>query len=133
MRMLPANDDLREMWKTFPVRFEGPRRSRCCEWPTVLVQSMNGGFVTSNCRKCNRSDSLSEADFIDRIRVWVACPECGDCMFREMVRKNYAFVCHACDVGILLADLLPRWNELRPENRSLRSATGLIGAPRSPR
>lgn len=114
MRLVPANSVLREIWKTFPVRFEGPRISRCCSWPTVLVQSMDGGFVTSNCSKCGKCETLSNHEFIDGLRIWVACPECGDPMYREMIDKNYGFVCHACEVGIRLAEILPRWNDLKP-------------------
>src|SRR6266446_3121222 len=77
MRLLPADPAIRGVWKTFPVRFEGPRVSRCCSWPTVLVQSMDGGFVTSNCSKCGKYETLSRAEF-DDLAIWMACPECGD-------------------------------------------------------
>ena len=114
VRLIPAEPNLRDVWKTFPARFEGPSRSACCKWPTVLVQSMDGGFVTSNCFKCGKKETLSNADFLERVRIWVACPQCDDPMYRQMIDKNYGFVCLTCEVGIRLADLLPRWNEVKP-------------------
>jgi len=114
MYLYPVDELLREAWKTFPVRFPGPANSRCCSWPTILVQSMDGGFVTSNCWKCGNYDTLSQPDFLHKVSIWLACPKCGDLMYRSMVGNNYGFTCHDCDVAIRLADVLPRWQDLKP-------------------
>src|SRR4051794_2367239 len=44
--------ELLEGWKSYPVRVCGPRPSACHGKPTLLVQSMAGGFVSANCCEC---------------------------------------------------------------------------------
>ena len=48
------------IWKEYPVRISGLKESSCCKSPTVLVQSMEGGFVTRNCWKCGHFETLPE-------------------------------------------------------------------------
>ena len=98
-------------WKSYPIQVIGPEESRCCNQPTLLVQSMQGGFVTSNCSKCGKSDTLPERDFLD-LHMWVNCPECRKKMHPEMVDKNYTYQCDKCQLYIWLSDLLPNWEEL---------------------
>jgi hypothetical protein len=112
MNVYPIDKAVRETWKTTPIRIGGPAASQCCALPTVLVQSMDGGFVTSNCWGCGKKDSLSRADF-DRLSIWLACPRCLQPMTRGMVDQNYAFTCGACDIAVRLADVLPWWHELK--------------------
>ncbi len=112
MRIHPVDAQTRDFWKTYPVRFSGHSISECCGKPTLLVQSMEGGFVTRNCSQCGLKDPLPEEVFFKKIDLWVACPKCKQPMKRDMFGKNYGFVCEPCDRVILLAALLPRWEDL---------------------
>lgn len=115
--------DISEL-STAPLRLKGPSPSPCCAWPSLLVRSMDGGFVTRNCMKCWRPTTLSNYDFFYRLSCVVACPECGQEMYREFIDKNYGFVCHDCDLGIQLADVVPRWNDARPRAVRLMHTQG---------
>ncbi len=107
-----------------PLRIEGLRLSSCCSWPTVVVQSMKGGFVTQNCIKCGSRHSLSETDFFYRLHCAVDCPACGDRMFKTYLWKNYGFECPTCRRTLLLVDLVPRYDDVAPfkTERALPSA-----------
>lgn len=97
-----------------PLRIEGLRRSSCCSWPTVLVQSMKGGFVTQNCTKCGKPHSLSEHAFFHLLRCAVDCPNCGDRMYKDFVGYNYGFKCPTCNSALSLAILVPWWYDIAP-------------------
>lgn len=103
---------IKEIWKTYPVRVPGHSQSACHDAPTILVQSMEGGFVTRNCPTCGDHDYLKESSFRNEIDLWVACPICKQRMVKQMVEKNYAFACESCDGYITLAALLPRFSEI---------------------
>ena len=113
MRELPQEQSVRDIWKTFPLRTPGFDASRCCGAPTVLVQSMKGGFITQNCSSCGAfASTLTQAQF-DQLEIWVACPSCRRRM--EPARlpfSNYGFRCRQCEVVIQLASLLPRFSEV---------------------
>ena len=112
MRIHSVDPNVRSIWKVYPVRI--PAGSKClkCEQETVLVQSMNGGFVTQNCPRCNNSTTLPKHRF-KQLAVWVACPECKSRMTPEILPdKNYGYTCRQCDIGIPLFALLPRWEDL---------------------
>ena len=111
MRELPVDEAIREIWKKYPLRLYGLRNSKCHGKPTVLVQSMEGGFVTRNCPECGKGEYLSEADFHE-LGLWVACPECRQPMTAGMVAKNYGYICEPCQNFIKLAALLPRYSDL---------------------
>jgi hypothetical protein len=111
MAEYPLDPVIREMWKLYPLRIPGFRVSRCCQEPTVLVQSMQGGYVTQNCSKCGGSDTLKQDEF-RQLQLWVACPGCKGRMLATIVDLNYAYCCDACDLNIRLADLLPRWSDI---------------------
>jgi len=111
MREHFVSPEVRELWKRYPARISTGSLSRCCRQPMVLVQAMEGGFVTQNCSACGTQDRVSEDEFL-RLSLWVACPECRKPMVKEIVRKNYAFSCEACEGYIKLASLLPRWEDL---------------------
>ena len=72
---------------------------------------MEGGFVTANCLKCGRKDTLGEHEF-RHLEILVSCPECKQMMTPELVEKNYSYCCEQCDLYIRLCDLLPCWSEL---------------------
>lgn len=74
---------------------------------------MGGGYITSNCWKCGKPETVTNSEFLDQMRLWVACPSCKQPMVRKIVQKNYAFYCAEDDGFIRLADLLPRWDEVR--------------------
>ena len=112
MRIHPVDPKIRDLWKTYPVRISGHSISECCGKPTLLVQSMEGGFVTRNCPQCGSSATVTHDVFFNEIDLWVACPECKQPMTRNMIEKNYGFICGSCDLGIPLATLLPRWEDL---------------------
>ncbi len=60
MKMYPVNAELGRFWKQYPLRVSGPHDSHCCKMPTVLVQSMSGGFVTQYCSGCGKFGTISE-------------------------------------------------------------------------
>ena len=112
MREHPIDPKIQEIWRSYPLRLSGLAKSRCCGMPTVLVQSMEGGFVTRNCPRCGTMDLLPETDF-QRLGLWVACPECKQPMSAgRLPFSNYGYYCKACDLSIKLASLLPRWTDL---------------------
>lgn len=107
-------------WKTFPVRIPGPGRSPCHDAQTVLVESMGGGFVTSNCGWCGTPRTLGREEF-GGLRLPVNCPECRGPMRPHVPGQtpevwlptaNYAFRCDACRAFIELHWLLPKWSDL---------------------
>jgi hypothetical protein len=113
MREHLINPTVREIWKSFPLRILGQSTSSCCSVPTLLVQSMDGGFVTRNCSACGEKSTLPEHVSMNRLDIWVACLECKRRM--EPARlpfSNYGYLCQGCDLGIKLADLLPRWADI---------------------
>jgi endogenous inhibitor of DNA gyrase (YacG/DUF329 family) len=112
MRKYPFDQKLRESWKLYPVRISGRSTSSCHSAPTLLVQSMEGGFVTRNCSSCGTHANLPTATFLREIDLWVGCPKCRSKMERDIIDTNYSFKCTACDLYIDLADLLPRWSDL---------------------
>lgn len=104
-------ESVTEGWKSYPIRIVGPRTSRCHGQPTLLVQSMKGGFVSANCPECGGKDTFSESEFVN-LGLWVSCPFCAERMVPQMVAKNYAFVCNSCSRYTKLAAMLPSWEEL---------------------
>lgn len=113
MDILPYNEKNREGWKTYPMRIQGSRLSRCCRKPTLLTQSMSGGFVTQNCSACGSKNAFTQTEFKD-LNLWVSCPKCRKQMLASypIVSNNYGFICEQCNVTILLASILPDWNAL---------------------
>ncbi len=112
MQIHPLSPDIRNFWKAFPLRIPGGSQCSDCGQDTVLVQSMNGGFVTRNCPKCNKPTTLPSSVF-EGLDLWVACPQCKDRMESSTLPdKNYGYVCQACVVGIPLHAILPRWEDL---------------------
>lgn len=118
-RFAPA---ILEGWKSYPIRVQGPRSSECHGKPTLLVQSMIGGFVSANCSEseCGKKHPLSKGDFFS-LSLWVGCPQCRAPMQPEMLSQvrgparlapNYGFICGPCRTYIPLADLLPLWKDL---------------------
>jgi Bacterial RNA polymerase, alpha chain C terminal domain len=111
-----------ESWKSYPVRVHGPRLSTCHNATTLLVQSMKGGFVTANCSVCWRKDVLKWQEFRN-LPLWVSCPNAG-CRRRmhphqlsrisgnAQLACNYGYACSECRLYILLADILPPWEDL---------------------
>jgi NAD-dependent SIR2 family protein deacetylase len=112
MRRYEYDKDICDGWQSYPIRLTTESLTECHKQPAVLVQSMEGGFVTANCWKCEKSIYLSEYEF-KRLPVMVSCPECKNIMISKMVDKNYCFVCEDCELYIRLADLLPRWGDLK--------------------
>ena len=113
MREIPVDPQVREMWKSFPLRISGFVTSKCCHVHAILVQSMEGGFVTQNCPACGaKASTLSSSEF-DSLDLWVACPQCRERMEKTRLEySNYGFQCVSCQVGIRLAALLPRWSDI---------------------
>ncbi len=112
MRRYPLDENVRQMWKKFPLRLPGNSTSKCHNAETLLVQSMDGGYVSRNCGTCGAKDTLPESVFLNELDLWVACPHCRQRMTASVVEKNYSFVCGSCELYIRLADLLPRWTDL---------------------
>jgi ssDNA-binding Zn-finger/Zn-ribbon topoisomerase 1 len=94
MRIHPVESDARKFWKAMPIRIAGTTTCNKCNEPTVLVQSMKGGYVTQNCVHCSfSSQTLTPSEF-QRLNLWVACPECKSRMTAQTLPdKNYGFAC----------------------------------------
>jgi len=113
MKNYPISPKIREFWKSYPLRIPGYSVCDNCDEPTVLVQSMKGGYVTRNCPNCNRPETLPKRIFLEELELYVACPECKQRMEAEvLLDKNYGYVCFDCDVSIALFELLPRYEDL---------------------
>lgn len=97
-------------WKTYPVRITHPHFI-CCGEPTILVQSMDGGFITHNCLICGKKHALTNEDFLKKLNLWVSC-RCGERMNPEIIRKSYGYRCVKCQIGLKLSDLLPKWDKI---------------------
>ena len=93
------------------LRIRGPRNSGCCNAPTLLVQSMQGGFVTANCCVCNEKSTLKEDEFF-KLDLWVNCPKCRVRMEPKKLDENYGYRCLLCEWRCLLASLVPNFSEL---------------------
>ena len=102
----------RENYRNFPIRITGRNLSKCHNAPTFIVQSMDGGFVTSNCSKCGEKEPLSY-DAFQSLELWVACPTCKEAMIPEMIEKNYCYVCKSCNEFIKFSDLLPHFSDIK--------------------
>lgn len=112
MKMYPVDPELRKFWKIYPVRIPGGSMCHHCHEETVLVQSAGGGFVTRNCPKCNKLETLPEQTFKE-LHLWVACPRCKGRMSTTILPdKNYGYVCKNCNIGIPLYALLPKYDDL---------------------
>lgn len=103
MPQYPIDKSIREIWKLYPVRIGGKSLSECHSKPTILVQSMEGGFVTRNCPECGSQATLPRCTFLNEIDLWVACPKCKGQMEKRIVGTNYAFTCDRCILYIDLA------------------------------
>ncbi len=93
MRIYPIDAKSGAFWKTFPLRISGGSQSRCCDEPTILVQSMHGGFVTRNCPTRVRPTTLPETVFKKDLDLWVACAECRHRM-KPVVLAGRNYVLH---------------------------------------
>lgn len=112
MRIYPLNQTGRNIWRASPIRIPGGKDCYNCDIPTVIVQSMDGGYVTRNCPRCHSSSSVPEKVFRS-LPILVACPECGVHMQpRTLPDHNYGYVCDRCDVQIPLFELVPHYSEL---------------------
>ena len=117
MRIVPFDEQVRAMWKTFPLRVPAKSPSPCHRQPMLLVQSMEGGFVSQNCTACGKPETLPEAEFL-ALDLWVACPECRRRMTPgRLPHANYGYICGSCDVAVKLAELLPRWTDIQPRRK----------------
>jgi hypothetical protein len=113
--------DLLEGWKRYPLRVRGPKRSDChCPGGTTLLFPKSaGGFVRAHCSECGKENPLAREEFLD-LPLWVSCPRCRTQMQPDRERlksQSYGFRCGACQVVVLLADLLPSWEDVRPAGR----------------
>ncbi len=112
MNWYPLDPEAHQFWKIFPLRIPGGLKCEFCGEETLLVQSMEGGFVTRNCPRCSFSKYISERDF-QSLGLYVACPTCKARMTAgTLPDRNYGFRCATCDLGISLHSLLPRYSEL---------------------
>ncbi len=100
-------------WSSYPVRIQGGSKSKCCNKPTLLTQLLPGGFVTKDCSKCGNPEFLSKTEFFHEIDLWVSCPKCRQRMAQAMIKSNYGYECKHCEMGIWLAALLPRWEDIK--------------------
>ena len=81
----PIDEAVTKIWKSYPIRISGHSISGCCAKPTILVQSMQGGFVSRNCSMCGNSTTLPEAVFLEKLELYVACPKCKSRMVAEVL------------------------------------------------
>jgi len=113
MRRFKYDKKMCDGWKSYPIRLTLENRlSRCCSQPAVLVQSKEGGFVTANCFRCGKRDTIDEYEF-KCLRLIVSCTKCKQVMTPTLIEKNYSYKCEDCQLYIWLSDLLPHWTELK--------------------
>lgn len=84
--------------------------SYCHQRPSIIVRSMEGGFVTQNCTQCGNKRTLPFDELPDLI--------CGECE-KDLIPfinndQNYAYKCSSCETTYILADLVPWWYEIFP-------------------
>jgi hypothetical protein len=112
MKIYPLDPEIRKIWKIYPVRIPGGSTCHSCHEETVLVQSMDGGFVTRNCPLCNKEATLPEHIF-KQLNLWVACPKCKKRMASQKLPDgNYGYTCSFCNIAIPLFALLPKYTDL---------------------
>lgn len=120
MRRYVPSTEVLAACKRHPIRVWIPTPSRCCHQPRIIVQSLEGGFITANCANCGKHDTLGNTEFAELGEsLWVSCPECRAKMSAELVpdgsgyaKRNYGFVCAKCQLYLWLSDLVLRWEEL---------------------
>jgi DNA-directed RNA polymerase subunit RPC12/RpoP len=97
MREIPSDPQVREIWKSFPMRIPGFVTSGCCRAQAILVQSMEGGYVTRNCSACGAKVSMLSSAEVQRLDLWVACSQCrGRIEKARLAHSNYGFQCVSC-------------------------------------
>jgi len=81
--------------------------SNCCQSPSLIVKSREGGFVTQNCLKCEKPRGLPFNQQPD-----LECGACGKTLekFKDF-SGNYAYRCNQGGNDFLLADIVPHWSE----------------------
>jgi len=109
----PIDEELCRKWK-LPLNVGGMNLSRCCNQPTRIVRSMDGGFVTRNCPSCKKGPAhVLPIHVFKSLRLNLRCPQCNEklCNGRDWY-KNYVLICDTCDIFVKLADLIPHWSEI---------------------
>jgi len=84
----------------------GRSDSPCCSYPSIIVLSRKGGFVTQNCVKCGKPRSIVPKEFPMK-----KCSECHGEMSIFIVNKNYAYKCNRCGKTATVYSLVPSWEE----------------------
>lgn len=111
-------------WKSFPVRIRGTRLSKCHKETTLLVKSKSRGYVSQNCSTCGQLDTITFEE-IRELALWVSCPECrremtlqqlSEIKGEKLASANYGYSCSYCLHYLLLADLLPEWDDIMPKD-----------------
>jgi uncharacterized protein (DUF983 family) len=113
MKEYPIDDRLRREWK-LPLNLAGLSISKCCDEPTRIVRSMQGGFVTRNCPRCKKGPGriLPEHVF-NKLKLNLSCPQCGLKLRNgKDGYGNYVLICDGCRLFVKLADLVPHWSEI---------------------
>ncbi len=102
---------------SYPMIISIHGKSWCCKQARILVQSMDGGFITANCMKCNNKTNVLIDEFQSFDRD-VNCPKCGMVMSPAYVpdgskieERNYGFKCMKCDIYIWASDLIPYYED----------------------
>ena len=80
--------------------------SPCCGYPSIVVRSREGGFVTQNCRKCHKPRGIIPKEF-----PMEKCSKCHGEMSIVKVNKNYAYKCNRCGKTDMVYLLVPSWEE----------------------
>lgn len=106
-----CNNELEKNWKNYPVLITSGNLSNCCKADLILVQSMEGGFVTQNCIECGEKYSLSEYE-LKGLNILIICPICKAEAYFDIKDKNYVIVCSDCRIYLKFADILPFWSEI---------------------
>ncbi|MDQ1636808.1 MAG: hypothetical protein QOF62_147 [Pyrinomonadaceae bacterium] len=81
--------------------------SPCHNSGSLIVGSRNQGFVTQNCLACGNPRFLAFDDLPKLF--WESCNSELQRFTNE--RKNYAYECELCGLGVELASIVPHWNE----------------------
>jgi hypothetical protein len=94
---------------TKPLIVNGRYPSSCCQRPTIVVRSREGGFVTQNCSQCGVPKSISEDELPS-----LTCTRCKVAL-EAYKAQNYFYRCPACASSWELAKIIPHWSKLFDE------------------
>jgi hypothetical protein len=81
--------------------------SSCCSCNSIIVKSREGGFVSQNCLKCGKPNYIHEISLPD-----LKCEFCESILKKDLIDKNYYYVCDKCNKKWKLSEEVPYWKDI---------------------